>query len=76
MSETPLATGIIPVYKRRESTLTGVLWWLARVAAAVFSAPRYGRGELDPKFKRETDSPRGRLRSARRAQRRTTESHS
>ena len=73
MNETPLATGIIPVYKRRESAVTGVIWWFTRMAAAVFAAPRYGRGELDARFKRESESPRGRLRSARRARTKTTE---
>lgn len=74
MNETPLATGVIPVYKARGSPVTGVILWLARIAAAVLAGPRYGRGELDKQFKRESDSPRGRLRSARRARRKTTES--
>lgn len=75
MTETPLGTETTPLVGARGSVFAA-LWWAARTAASVFTLPYYGRGDFDEKFIRANDSPRTRLRSKRRARKRTTESRS
>ena len=57
-------------------SLAAALSWIAQKVASIFVPLNYARVDFDKKFIRANESPRSRLRSQRRARKKTTESHS